>query len=443
MHRLLTSEPPPDAAAIQDELAALILRDDGLTTYMLIDGPCRKDALGAFDLGVVGKPVTPLFNPGGAGAMSPLGAYIVDLDLARKTLSASAFRRQFLSPWGYQHSVCMRTSQTASNLCRHLRKFLKLRRADSGQQVYLRFWDSRVALPYFSGLVEHPARLAEWLRPRKGDGIEELIFETNEKWLGWRARSALGNLSAGPHAIKPELSLAEIAILKEARLAAFDRKVAIGLWDSLKGSVPSTLEDAVLGTRFVRMAREEAGGIGIFSEQGVARYAAVCMALGLGFTYDPAFDQNQLAILGARGLSESERLAEARELILCQESQKPRALEELGRWMSGAVYGNPQETLARIYSCRIEPGTGLSGRAIFEQFLGQDTRLSRLDDRRLDLAVSMAGAFGFFWPRNPLYAPYLDEVCDRASALPKLRKYLLHIGTSEVDPGSIWEVAAI
>ncbi|MFV0488857.1 MAG: DUF4123 domain-containing protein [Vibrio fluvialis] len=202
---------------------------------------------------------TPLFNPGGADGMSSMGAFMVDLRQAQKALGASTFQRRFLKPWGREYSVCLRTGQTANDLCRHLRKFLRLRRADDGKQVYLRFWDARVALPYFSGLAEHPARLSEWLLPREGGAIEELIFETDDKWLGWRARPTISSLTAGPHAIKPELSLAEIAILKEARLAAFDRKVAIGLWDSFKGSAPPTLEDSLLGPKFVRMAREEAG----------------------------------------------------------------------------------------------------------------------------------------------------------------------------------------
>ena len=79
------------------------------------------------------------------------------------------------------------------------------------------------------------------------------------------------------------------------------------------------------------------------------------------------------------------------------------------------------------------------GRNIFAKFCGQDARLPQLSHRRIALAVSMAGAFGFYWPRNPLYAPYLEEICNPTSNLTELQSYLINSGS--IIPHSIWEVA--
>ncbi|MFV0488856.1 MAG: hypothetical protein ACK5NL_16945 [Vibrio fluvialis] len=110
--------------------------------------------------------------------------------------------------------------------------------------------------------------------------------------------------------------------------------------------------------------------------------------------------------------------------------------------MSGIAYGSPPETRARLYSRHHDQSAGRSSHAILEQFLVQDMRLSRLNDERLDIAVSLTGVFGFYWPRNPLYTPHLYEICDPASALSDLRQYLLHIGVEDANPHSIWEVTA-
>lgn len=406
-----------------------LFRDDGRSSYLLIDGTCRHDAVGAFDLDLLEQVPLSLLNPGNGDGISPSGAYLIDLSAMLKAMNQKRFRRFLLDPWGRQHSVVMRTPLSAQELHRHLRKFVRLERADNGKIVYLRFWDSRVAQPYFMGISNNPARFAQWLDPRGPGKIEEIIFETADPWLGWRMLPDVQNISTTPHAIRPVLTLEEITILRTAREQEFDKRTAVELSENMGNMAPQLLKDPTFGPAFICSVRQEAERRGISSERGVTRYAVASIILGFGFASDPNVAPRDGSILSSKNASEAEKLMTAKALMNVHLDDLKRRCQLVRGYLQSHQSAGLEEVFINLYPAWFEKLTEIERKGVADGFRRQSPALLASNEARLGRAAILTFIFGFHWCRNPLYRDILSELDRDYSQLTILHKRL-----DELDP---------
>lgn len=402
--------------------------------HLLIDGTCRRDAMGVFDLDLAGMNPTALVNPDKDGALSEAGAYIVDLGTILDNIGEAAFIRRFVTPWGKGHGVVLCGTVSTAALRRHLGKFLHLRREDDGRMVYLRFWDARIALPYFAGLADQPDRLAQWQHLGSGEVIDQILFEDPDLWPGLAARPGT-DAPSQREAIRPVLPIAEIEILRAANLRRFDLTTAVGLAGVLGQAAPTGLRDAKTGPDFIGLARQDASDHGITTKAGIARWSLICTALGLRFSRHPWLDEATGQLLRARDVSESEKLQACAALVRDAKPHRVSSLKTAIRALRTGDLADIDAVFAGVHPswyARLSPQERQAAQA---HFIALAKPLGQAPPHRAAVAAALTGVIGFWWPRDPLRSTLLDQLCDKnlqddmiATLLDKVRSELGTVG---------------
>ncbi|MEO0745487.1 MAG: DUF4123 domain-containing protein [Pseudomonadota bacterium] len=190
-------------------------------TYLLLDGALRTKAAGTFDLDVLELPARSLFQGVAAEDYASAAPYLLDL-------TPPTAWRDFGRFWGRQGSVVIRSHATLDEMRSHLRRFTRMKRADTGAWALFRFWDARVLLPYLEALTDWPARAASWTSPPGGPAILSFVLEGDTEDEAWLVEPVA---NAPTHPIKPggPLSDREIAALSNGAAMRFERGLARGL----------------------------------------------------------------------------------------------------------------------------------------------------------------------------------------------------------------------
>lgn len=379
-------------------------------TYLLIDGTCRSNAMGAFDLDLDGIDPTVLLNSAKDGTLGESGAFILDLGAILGRIGEDDFMRRFVEPWGLGHGVVLRVAMPITKLKTHLAKFLRLTREDTDQVVFFRFWDARIALPYFAGLAQHPERLAQWMFPRGGPAIRELIFECDTPWPGLGLRPPEG-LAPYDLAIRPVLTRPELDILHMTHLRLFDLSTAAALSTQLKTRAPASLSDSVSGAAFVERVRQDAEPYGIKSESGVVRWAILSIALGLRFARAPGFDTNLRALLTQTTVSESEKLLSVADIAHHSTEQRNASILRALALLQDHAGADLAWELQRALPSAFEQGHTLDPANTINHFTELRARLHTAPPRTKAIAIALIGALGFWWPLDPLRQTLLETLC--------------------------------
>ena len=378
-----------------------------LRSYLLVDATLFHAVAGPLSLEELDLPVMSLFQGQAARDHADTAPYIVDITppqdtMAEVPLALKAFARRY---WGKQSGVVLRSRASLEQMRAHLRHFTRLNRADTGAWVLFRFWDSRIALPYFSSLAQWPAREATWFRPSNCPPIEAMVLEGDNPEEAWRLTPSLPMLHP---ASRPDNRLHEyeLAVLRDASRAHFHLQLTRGLTglDEAEGNQPLRSE---VWQQFVQSAHAEATLHGFSTRQSIARFALLCAKLGLDFLSDPRFDLRDRQVMLLQNASETERFEAALRIEkdfqdrLVRDGGKTQILERA--MMDGQAF-SPEQTLLKVAPTIAAP----MGAVGIADFLDRLTRYlptgQSLNEEGMAPIVARAAIYGTRWTEDPRYA---------------------------------------
>ena len=154
-----------------------------LRTYCILDATLRKNITGVFDLDSVDVPVKCLFKGEAAKEMQESAPYLLDMTLPEEAWDnrdlVPAFHRSFFERhWGQNTGIFIRTTALMSEVWNHFRKFTKAQVEADQRWVFFRFWDPRIAGPYFRGRKSQKDSVEQWFGGRGLSG-PDIFAETN------------------------------------------------------------------------------------------------------------------------------------------------------------------------------------------------------------------------------------------------------------------------
>lgn len=162
--------------------------EDGakLQTYFIVDAMLRKNITGVFDLdsAAIDVPIQCLFKGEAAGDFKEAAPYLIDMTLPDRAWEdrdyVPAFHKDFFKKhWGKNTGIFIRTTALMSEVRRHFRRFPRIQDSN-GKWFYFRFWDSRSASYYFSGLRKNAEKISDWFQIGEAYSVQSIVMEEDE-----------------------------------------------------------------------------------------------------------------------------------------------------------------------------------------------------------------------------------------------------------------------
>ncbi|MEP1521240.1 DUF4123 domain-containing protein [Ascidiaceihabitans sp.] len=121
--------------------------------YLCVDETLCTNFVGLFDLDVTDADMRCLFTGEAEDKWKESAPYLVDITPDAKNSDGTNFCQHFFSEhWGKGTGIILIIPAPMHAVWRHLRRFTRVRQSDTDGWFLFRFWDPRVALPYFSGI---------------------------------------------------------------------------------------------------------------------------------------------------------------------------------------------------------------------------------------------------------------------------------------------------
>ena len=126
-------------------------------TYLLVDATLRKAVSKVFDLDMLDVETRCLFKDDAAEEWKETAPYLIDLTLPSTAWEdpsqVPAFHRSFVADhWGRATGIVVRSTADMDAIWRHFRRFTRVQVEEDMRWSLFRFWDPRVAFPYFKGI---------------------------------------------------------------------------------------------------------------------------------------------------------------------------------------------------------------------------------------------------------------------------------------------------
>lgn len=128
-----------------------------LHTYLLVDATLRKAVSKVFDLDMLDVETRCLFKGKAAEDWKESAPYLIDMTLPAGAWDdpsqVPTFHRRFIADhWGKSTGIVVRSTAPMDTIWRHFRRFTRAQMEEGTSWFLFRFWDPRVALPYFTGI---------------------------------------------------------------------------------------------------------------------------------------------------------------------------------------------------------------------------------------------------------------------------------------------------
>lgn len=387
-----------------------------LRTYLVVDATLRKNVQGAFDLDQLDVPCACLFDGDAASEFAEAAPYIMDITPptdpdARRPKTISGYLDQH---WGQGTGIILRSAGTLDDIKKHLRYFLRLKREDTGGWVLFRFWDVRVALPYFEYLTQQPARSASWFFPDPDPLLAQIVIEGGSPDEAWIVTPAAHLLREAAQRGRPrrtdQLRAGELTALGAISAQLFYQ-------DASTEMVQHVTPDSAYGVAtpknrqaYLTMVGRFAEAQGFTSRQAIAKLGLLSLMLGVNFLADKRYSSDRRDAINRTPASETERLMAARDLF---DEVKPKFDADGGAAaMQARIHllvrdgqgGGPATVLRRIAPAQLGTLDEAQLTSLVRIFFHRYPQVRSLPEAGQRAAVAMMAAFGGDWPSHPLYS---------------------------------------
>ncbi|MEP3977748.1 MAG: DUF4123 domain-containing protein [Parvibaculum sp.] len=154
-----------------------------LRTYLLVDATLRKAVSKVFDLDMLDVEVRCLFKGEAAEDWKESAPYLIDMTLLDAACDdpsqVPAFQRKFVADhWGHSTGIIIRSSASMEVVWRHFRRFTRVQVEEDMRWSLFRFWDPRVAFPYFIGIRYWEERARQFFTLPSASATLSMIIES-------------------------------------------------------------------------------------------------------------------------------------------------------------------------------------------------------------------------------------------------------------------------
>ncbi|OKH89426.1 DUF4123 domain-containing protein [Thalassospira sp. TSL5-1] len=378
-------------------------------TYLVVDATLRKNITGVFDLDSIDVPIRSLFKGKAAQELKESAPYLIDMTLPDTAWTNNedvpTFHRDFFRKhWGQNTGIFIRTTASMDHVWGHFRKFIRLQREDTKAWIFLRFWDPRVAISYFSHIADWCERCTAWFHPRNAPGIKGLIVEARDGSTAYNIVPDIpisSKISIFPNQI---LSMREIEAFENNQTVKFDEKIALQLLkqDPIWLSRFNATKDAIIS--FVAKVRYQAQKEGYTTERGIATLCYASLYLGIHFEEDHRFNKKTREILMKEKYSESEKKEKIIELLdrkkkenFFSDNSIEKKIKEILSFIETENDISPADKTAS-YMRKIEDIESFKKKSLscFD-FKNQTT------PKKINTVIKISLLLGMYWGENPIY----------------------------------------
>lgn len=385
--------------------------NETLNTFLMVDATLRKKVTKFFDLDQLDLPTKCLFTGEAAEELKEAAPYLVDMTLPEGAWDDKGkvpdFHKDFFTNhWDKGTGVIIRSTASMDELHHHLRKFIKQKREDTHSWVFLRYWDPRVALPYFSSITHWSERISAWfMRANRCIISEVLIGSESQLYQLTPNTTLLQTITASP---SYQLSIHEIDALYNYKRTQSAQKIALSLEKMANHWFGAFGSDHIAIIRFVEETKKSAHSQGYTSEKGISALCVGGVFLGLHFGQDLRIDASVRELLISTHISEPEKLDTLKELMQ-QWNDTILSAPSLARSLSQIIrYIESDHMSIHLQDNALYPQNENQQR----HFNSEALRGFQCDDRykKQQVIVLLALLLGMHWVTNPLYSTLVKTV---------------------------------
>jgi hypothetical protein len=221
---------PAVPAPLADDLAAEIF-SEGSFCYALLDGAQVNGLPNLLEF--AGADATSLFCGDSMADFAEAGPWLVELrknDRLCGMLFTASPAPQHL--WGKLRFTLLRSSAATELLVNHLRRYIRLRRADGSMPLF-RFWDGQILADYFEGCASQPRRAARLFGHDGQNPLITTFLIATEAGDGLIPYRLAGPIPAGAQRSDQTLDAFDEGILR----AAADKRIVARVGKKLKDKI--------------------------------------------------------------------------------------------------------------------------------------------------------------------------------------------------------------
>lgn len=259
-----------------------------LRTYLLVDATLRKAVSKVFDLDMLDVEVRCLFKGEAAEDWKESAPYLIDMTLPDAACDdpsqVPAFHRSFVADhWGQFTGILVRSSAPMDTIWRHFRRFTRVQVEEDMRWSLFRFWDPRVALPYFTGIRCWEERARQFFALPSASATLSMIIEGDSggscTQIGPSEVFGLPqNTATPPFRLTPD----DIALLEGGVRERFIRDVAgqsAELWPHRR----QIFETETGWQNEIRRLTQEASDAGLHLDRDIRDYIGITLDKGKPF----------------------------------------------------------------------------------------------------------------------------------------------------------------
>lgn len=387
-----------------------------LRSYLLVDATLFSQVAGPLSLEESHLPIRSLFQGEAEREYAASAPYILDLTLPDNWQSGAplAYRAFASRYWGHQSGVVLRSRASLDQLRRHLRRFTRMKRSDTGDWVLFRFWDSRVAMTHFSALSGWPARQATWFNPSDCPPIEAIILEGERPEEGWLMFPSAPSQFPAP---RPDniLSDYELAALENASRTKFIMRLVRG-FQTLEREAEGSPIDTTSWRLFSIQALGRAEALGLTTQQAVARFAYLAASMGLGFVSDPRLSLVDRQVIALQNASDTERFTAGRRMekdLAARITADGGASAIKARIELLAAYQatqGPADALRQVAPNVVASLNQEQLSGVIDRFYHRHTVFAGTNSVTRCKAACLMALYGVDWPADPRFSSILSEL---------------------------------